>query len=410
MRTSTMGANVMMVAATPIHVTEFEPCHPGELPVQTQLRQVGLGLLRSLLADPLAHPPTTHHPWKPTPRYHPGGPMFRTLAPSIALTVFLASPGRGQELQFADLGSCPLESGEVIEDCRLGYRTVGTLDADSSNVVLFPTWFGGTTENILPSTGENGWIDSDRFFVIMVDAFGNGVSSSPSNSLSQPGAAFPEFGIRDMVTSQHRLITEHLGLRRVKAVVGVSMGGMQTFEWAVSYPDFLEKALPIVGSPRLATYDIVLWETYRRILEWSLDCSCQLPAAVSQGLFFLMGGPDYHARVSPRDRLDEINTRLEEADIEIGRAWDLRSQLLAMISHDVSSPFDGSMEDAASQVQADFLIVVGLTDHVVTPGPALDFGQLFGAESLALANDCGHSAHSCAPAAFRPRVDAFLKR
>ena len=161
---------------------------------------------------------------------------------------------------------------------------MGQLNADSSNVILFPTWFGGTTEGILPSVGETGFIDSEENFLILVDAFGNGVSSSPSNSPTQPGAEFPTITIRDMVRHQHRFLTEVMGIRHLKAVTGVSMGGMQTFEWAVSYPEFAEKALPIVGSPRLATYDIVLWETYLRILKWSIACDCQAPAAVIQGL------------------------------------------------------------------------------------------------------------------------------
>jgi homoserine O-acetyltransferase len=66
------------------------------------------------------------------------------------------------------------------------------------------------------------------------------------------------------------------------------MGGVQAFEWAVSYPGFSEKIVPVVGSRRLAVYDIVLWETDLRILEWFLDCRCQPPAALRQGLYFLM--------------------------------------------------------------------------------------------------------------------------
>jgi homoserine O-acetyltransferase len=188
------------------------------------------------------------------------------------------------------------------------------------------------------------------------------------------------------------------------------MGGMQTFEWAVAYPGFFEKALPIVGSPRLDTYDIVLWETYLRILEWSLECDCQPPAAVTQGLFFLMGGPDYQARESPRARLEEVRAGFEAAEIPPARAWNLISQLYAMIGHDVSAPYGGLMEAAASRVGADMLVVIGLTDHVVTPGPALSFAEQIGAEALALGNDCGHSAYSCAPAAFKPRVASFLAR
>ncbi|NIM50667.1 MAG: homoserine acetyltransferase, partial [Gemmatimonadales bacterium] len=91
--------------------------------------------------------------------------MFCRLV-SVAV-LFLAVPARltSQELQIADLGECQLESGEVIHDCRIGYRSVGTIDADGANVVLFPTWFGGTSEQILGLLGPDGMIDTSEFFV-----------------------------------------------------------------------------------------------------------------------------------------------------------------------------------------------------------------------------------------------------
>ncbi len=139
---------------------------------------------------------------------------------------------------------------------------------------------------------NGGWrepcADRQEPFVVVVDAFGNGVSSSPSNSTAQSGSAFPRITLRDMLRHQHRFLTEHLGVSRLNAVVGISMGGVQAFEWAVSYPGFSEKIVPVVGSRRLAVYDIVLWETDLRILEWFLDCRCQPPAALRQGLYFLM--------------------------------------------------------------------------------------------------------------------------
>ena len=261
-----------------------------------------------------------------------------------ALLFLVASTGLdGQELQFAEMGDCQLENGDVIQDCSIGYRTVGSLNADSSNAVLFPTWFGGTSEQILSLLGPDGMVDPSESFVIVVDAFGNGVSSSPSNSTAQSGSAFPRITIRDMVRHQHRLLTEHLGLSRLNAVAGISMGGMQAFEWAVSYPEFVEKIVPVVGSPRLAVYDIVLWETDLRILEWFLDCGCQPPAALRQGLYFLMGGPDYQSRVSPRDSLPSARAQLETASLTEERAYDSSSQLRAMVGHVVFPWFNGQV-------------------------------------------------------------------
>src|SRR5258708_38656715 len=106
---------------------------------------------------------------------------------------------------FADLGDFRLESGEVIRDCRIGYRTFGKLNAGKSNAVLFPTWFGGTTENLLGYIAPGKLVNPDKYFVILADALGDGVSSSPSNSKQQPHMKVPAFAIRDMVNAEHQL-------------------------------------------------------------------------------------------------------------------------------------------------------------------------------------------------------------
>ena len=99
-------------------------------------------------------------------------------------------------------------------------------------------------------------MDTAGFYVVVVDAFGNGISSSPSNNPS-----FPEITIRDMVNSQYELLTKHLRINHVKVVMGGSMGGFQVMEWLVSYPGFADNAISIVGSPKLSSYDLMLWKT-----------------------------------------------------------------------------------------------------------------------------------------------------
>ena len=189
------------------------------------------------------------------------------LAPAVLfglITTLLFLPDCAQaadgDQQIGQLHTCKLAKGREIDDCFLGYRTWGTLNAQQSNAILFPTWFSGNSSNIGEFVGPDKMIDPAKFFLIAVDALGDGVSSSPSNSGDQHGAHFPQFTIGDMVAAEYRLVTEVLHLKHLHAVMGISMGGMQTFEWMVRYPAFMDRAVPIVGSPRLTSYDLLLWQ------------------------------------------------------------------------------------------------------------------------------------------------------
>ena len=82
---------------------------------------------------------------------------------------------------------------------------------------------------------------------------------------------FPVFTIRDMVNSQYRLLTENLGINHIRAVMGISMGGMQTFQWIISYHEFMDRAVSIVGSPRLTAYDLLLWRSELSAIEEDKD-------------------------------------------------------------------------------------------------------------------------------------------
>ncbi len=335
-----------------------------------------------------------------------------TIRLTLALACVVAMPGLTKaqgDLLVAEFDACALESGDTIRECRVAYRTFGELNAERSNAVLIPTQFMATSANLARYIGPDGLADDARYFVVVVDAFGNGVSSSPSNSRAQPGDSFPNVSVRDMVSAQHRLLTEVLGLSSLRGVVGISMGGMQALEWAVTYPGFAAKIIAVASSPRLAVYDIVLWETTLNLLSTYETCQCFEAVAALMGLNFLMAhSPDYHARATPRDSLAGIRGWIAAQALPMPFAKNIAVQVRAMIGHDIAAEFDDSMEQAASRIEADVLVVVTPEDHVVTPGPAIEFARLLGSPALELANDCGHNGLWCDRENLSKAVQAFL--
>lgn len=163
-----------------------------------------------------------------------------------------------------DLGDFELESGEKIRNLRLAYATFGRLAPDKSNVILFPTWFSGTSK-ILEQVyiGPDRALDPARYFIILINQIGNGLSSAPSNE-PQPfnGPRFPRATIGDDVRAQRLFLQRRYGIERLALVLGGSMGAQQTFEWMVRYPDAVLRAAPIAGTPRTTPHNALLIDTF----------------------------------------------------------------------------------------------------------------------------------------------------
>ena len=110
-------------------------------------------------------------------------------------------------------------------------------------------------------------LDPKKYFIIVPNMFGNGLSSSPSNTPPPfDRAVFPNITVYDNVVCQHRLVTEHLGIKRVKLVVGFSMGAQQAFQWAALYPDMVQAIAPICGSARTSPHNYLFLEGVKAAL------------------------------------------------------------------------------------------------------------------------------------------------
>jgi homoserine O-acetyltransferase len=163
--------------------------------------------------------------------------------------------GSAQEADFVirDFG---FASRERLPELRQHYLTLGAPRHDAqgriSNAVLLlhnttgaaEVWLGGDLGGALFGPGQP--LDASRLFIVMPDCIGFGGSSKPSDGLR---ARFPRYRYADLVSAQHRLLTEHLGIDRLRLVLGLSMGGMLTWLWGATFPDMIEALVPIACQP-----------------------------------------------------------------------------------------------------------------------------------------------------------------
>ena len=166
------------------------------------------------------------------------------------------------------LGNVSLQSGAVLPDAKLTYKTYGALNAARDNVIVLPTFYTGTHIRNEGFFGPGRAMDPARHFIISVDMFGNGYSSSPSNTPAPyDGPRFPNVTLYDNIACQHRLLTEELGVARIALVAGWSMAGCQSYQWASQYPDMVAAIVPFCASARTSPHNIVFLEGVKAALQ-----------------------------------------------------------------------------------------------------------------------------------------------
>jgi len=337
--------------------------------------------------------------------------IFFLIIVICATTPCLQAQWQIDKQQFASIGDLPLQSGETILDCSMGYRTYGKPNAAKNNIVLFLTWFSGTSKDIENSVAGK-LIDTNSYYLIVVDALGDGISSSPSNSTRQPKLSFPVFSISDMVESQYRLLTKNLGIHHLLAIGGISMGGMQSFQWAVTYPDFMNKIIPIVGSPQLTSNDLMLWngelDAMQADTAYHQGNYNGLPTIASVSVMhrLAVATPAYYANNIPRSQFDSF---FMKSSAPQGFDWNnWHRQLQAMIGLDIAKNDGGSLEKVSKKIKAKLMIITSVQDHMVNPIPATKMAGLLHAKLVVLTSDCGHLAPGCESPKLFAAVTQFL--
>lgn len=328
------------------------------------------------------------------------GFFFISFAP---VYLFAQSPA-----QTVHIGDFSLENGQTIKDCKIVYRTFGTLNADSSNVILNLTWFGGTTEHLGRFCAPGKIVDSTRYFIIAVAALGNGESSSPSNSILQPGETFPQFNIRDMVRAEYKMLQKEFGFTHIKAVLGGSMGSMQALEWMVLYPDFMNQIVAYVATPKPAASDLLIMRVQEQLIHLAGQDTSEAWAGLSALTRYMARTPDYvtrHTRPEALDSLWQVWRRAKHTPFTL---QNYRAQLKAMQQHDIFKAFGGSMQETAKQVKARVLFILSQSDHLLNPLPAEQFAKYINAEALLLKGNCGHLEPGCQMKKVSQTIQKFL--
>jgi homoserine O-acetyltransferase len=163
--------------------------------------------------------------------------------------------------ELGDIGDLRLQSGAILPGAKLAYVTYGKLDRDAGNAILLT--HGYTSSHNMAGSSEGSWggligpglaIDTNRYCIVssnmLGSAYGSTAPSSINPATSKPyGPDFPDFTVTDIVTAQKALL-ERLGIHHLAAVVGPSYGGFQAFQWAVTFPDFMDAIIPVVSAPR----------------------------------------------------------------------------------------------------------------------------------------------------------------
>lgn len=287
-----------------------------------------------------------------------------------------------EDYEMYTLGDFKLQSEQTLPNAFIAYKTYGALNTDKSNAIVYPTWFAGQHSDNEWLIGEDKALDPNKYFIIVPNMFGNGLSSSPSNTPAPfDRGNFPIVTVLDNVRAQYQLITEKFGIRKVALVVGWSLGALQTFQWGASYPEMVERIAPFGGPAKTRPHAQVMLQSLITALQadanWNRGFYDQPPtigisamgrvyapwgfsqAYYAEELYQTLGFPtlDHYLK-------DHWDQAFQTYD-----ANDLIAMLRTGIHADISAnPVDnGNFEQALSRIAARAYVMPGSTDLFFPP-------------------------------------------
>ena len=301
------------------------------------------------------------------------------------------------------LGDLTLHVGGVLRDAKLVYRTYGRLAPDRGNAVLYPTSYAAQHSDIEWLIAEEGILDPRRWFVIIANMFGNGLSTSPSQL--PESAPFPVTH-PDNVAAQERLVREQFGIERLALVYGWSMGAQQAYHWAVLHPDRVRRVAAVCGTARTTEHNLVFlksleaalladptWDgvRFRGVPERGLRTFARIYAswAASQAFY-----RERLYRALGYNDLEDYLQRVWEPSYRRRHPADLLAMLRIWMANDVSAAqHAGDLSAALGAIRARTLVLASATDLYFTPDDcARDAAAIAGARFETIPSIWGHRA------------------
>ncbi len=307
------------------------------------------------------------------------------------------------EKHFMNLGDLPLQNGQVLEEARLCYQVVGRANSAGDNIVLIPSYYGGTHWGSLPLLGAGSPLASGDYCVVLTNLFGAGWSSSPSNAKAgQRGADFPRVSLADNVDAQHRLLDALFSQWRLALVCGWSMGGMQALQWAMRYPERVERILPICATAQCWPHNRVFLEGVKAALcadsHWQHGRYSEPPRAGLRAFGRVYAGWAYSQAFFRNGLYRELGFNTVEALLEYWEndhlSQDANDLLCTLHTWQDAAPANGeSLASALARIRARTLSMPGSSDLYFTVEDARHEASLIeGARVQVLQSDWGHCA------------------
>lgn len=285
------------------------------------------------------------------------------------------------DYQRFELGDVTLQSGVTLPGAVLAYKTWGSLNARGDNAIVMPTFYTGTHVRNEGYVRAMPALDPERYFIVSINMFGNGLSSSPSNTPPPfDGPRFPVVTLQDNVACQHRLLTEVLGVERIALVMGWSMAGCQSYQWGAQYPDMVDAILPFCASARTSPHNKVFLEGVKAALladSAFADGDYSAPPEAGLKAFGRVYAGWAYSQTFYRERLYRelgFETWLEllvdwERDHLVWDANDLLTKLRTWQLGDISATarYRGDFERALGAIRARAILVPCTTDLYFPP-------------------------------------------